>query len=611
MDTLAKWISVSTILLYGASAKPLDCTALFKDSQALIKGLKPYASEVYVHPANVTFVPVGDIAYPQPVPDLPEFCRFGAEYNTSTTSKFRFEVWLPDSKLWNVGVQIGNGGDMAIPMTKYGFAVASTNTESSQKLFAKANTGVPGLQATGRLPFLIPNHSTVFAKTVAKSYYGKSSKYNYWIGCSSGGKQGVKSAQMYPEDFDGVVAGARKYEYPSCFALSELWTIAAQWWPHLNGFTVHVNLLNANATTPGAVIPPSFFATLNKEIVDQCDKLDGVADGIITNPRLCKPDLSRVACGSANLSSYINQTNCLSQSQLVTLKAIYTNWTSSDGEFLFPTFEPGSEFGWPGTITGIPYGPARKIAFYTIGDVTDPGQTTAIDPNLRPFFGRGGKLMQYHGFADPLIPSGSSLWYYEHVRSFFKNEDLSNRYRLFMLPGVGHCSGGPGADSFGGPGQRSKSQGGSGQSLSFTPQYDMILATMDWVEKGVAPKSLVAVKYNNGNSAQGAAFTRLLCPYPQEAIYQGGDAKAASNSWSQKTVWISDGKWDGLFISVVVMKYYLPSNLGKVKLRSCSHDATDISKAQLICHYYTPEISLVLPGVKPSDLYSRRPLHAR
>ncbi|KAF8684546.1 tannase family [Rhizoctonia solani] len=532
MDTLAKWISVSTILLYGASAKPLDCTALFKDSQALIKGLKPYASEV--HPANVTFVPVGDIAYPQPVPDLPEFCRFGAEYNTSTTSKFRFEVWLPDSKLWNgrfafvsyvfsVNYTLAdyeweyrldaggvNYADMAIPMTKYGFAVASTNTghngTSGDGTFAISN---PESQID--FGHRAVHLSTVFAKTVAKSYYGKSSKYNYWIGCSSGGKQGKVFDQLDNPYFDGVVAGA-----------------PAQWWPHLNGFTVHVNLLNANATTPGAVIPPPFFATLNKVILDQCDKLDGVADGIITNPRLCKPDLSRVACGSANLSSYINQTNCLSQSQLVTLKAIYTNWTSSDGEFLFPTFEPGSEFGWPGTITGIPYGPAPDFFSYQvlnktsvqtlqinqtelerltkIGDVTDPGQTTAIDPNLRPFFGRGGKLMQYHGFADPLIPSGSSLWYYEHVRSFFKNEDLSNRYRLFMLPGVGHCSGGPGADSFGGPGQRSKSQGGSGQSLSFTPQYDMILATMDWVEKGVAPKSLVA-----------------------ETIYQGGDAKAASS----------------------------------------------------------------------------------
>lgn len=174
-----------------------------------------------------------------------------------------------------------------------------------------------------------------------------------------------------------------------------------------------------------------------------------------------------------------------------------------------------------------------------IADATDPGQTNAIDPNLKPFFNRGGKLMQYHGFADPLIPwvqycsafrvlvlkflvtrSGSSLWYYEHVRSYFKNVDLSNKYRLFMLPGVGHCSGGPGADSFGGPSQWSVSQGGSGQSVSFDTEHDMILATMKWVEKGVVPKSLVGAKYVNSNRTLGTTFTRLFCPYPQvSSIY--------------------------------------------------------------------------------------------
>jgi feruloyl esterase len=114
-----------------------------------------------------------------------------------------------------------------------------------------------------------------------------------------------------------------------------------------------------------------------------------------------------------------------------------------------------------------------------------------------------------------IIRSGSSLWYYEHVRSYFKKADLSDKYRLFMLPGVGHCGGGPGADAFGGPGQGSISQGSSGQSLLFDAEHDMILATMKWVEKGIAPKSLVGAKYINSNQALGTAFTRLFCPYPQ------------------------------------------------------------------------------------------------
>ncbi|KAJ1302703.1 hypothetical protein OPQ81_003018 [Rhizoctonia solani] len=522
MDTLTKWLSISGFLLYGAVAKPLDCAALFNNSRTLIKGLKPYVTEV--HPANVTFVPVGNVAYPQPVPDLPEFCRFGAEYNTSIKSKFRFELWLPKSDHWNGRFAfIGNGGDaggvnygdMAIPLAKYGFAVASTDTGHNGTAF-DGTFAISNPESQIDFGHRAVHLSTVFAKVVATAYYGKNSKYNYWIGCSSGGKQGVKSAQMYPEDFDGVIAGA-----------------PAQWWPHLNGFTTHVNLLNAKATTPGA-----------------CDKLDGVANGIITNPRLCKPDVTRLACGSANTSPYVNASNCLSSSQLVTLKAIYANWTSSNGEFLFPTFEPGSEFGWSGTVNGVPFGPAPDYFSYQvlnrtsvqslqinetelqrltkIADATDPGQTNAIDPNLSPFFKRGGKLMQYHGFADPLIPSGSSLWYYEHVRSYFKNADISDRYRLFMLPGVSHCSGGPGADAFGGPGQRSASQGSAGQSLSFTPQYDMILATMNWVEKGVVPSSLIGAKYGS-SGAQSVVFTQLFCPYPQEAIYRGGDVNLASS----------------------------------------------------------------------------------
>lgn len=539
---LVKWLSFSTALLHGSSAyKLLDCPGLFNASKAVIPGLNPYVAAV--HPANVTFsTPDAGPAYPQPVPDLPEFCRFGADFNTSKVSKVRFEIWLPRSDHWNGRFAfVGNGGDaggvnypdMGIPLSKYGFAVASTNT------------GHNGTSADGSFAISNPESqidfghravhlSTTYAKAIAALYYGKKPTYNYWIGCSSGGKQGVKSAQMYPADFDGVVAGA-----------------PAQWWTHLNGFTTHVNLLNAATTTPGAVIPPSFFTALNQEVTSQCDLLDGVADGIITNPRLCKPDLSRVACGSSNSSPYVNAANCLSAPQLVTLKAIYTNWTSTSGGFLFPTFEPGSESGWGFTVNGIPFGPAPDYFSYQvlnktsvstlqtnetelqglvkIADATDPGQTNAIDPNLSPFFNRGGKLLQYHGFADPLIPSGSSLWYYEHVRNYFKDADLSDKYRLFMVPGVNHCGGGPGADAFGGPGQRSVSEGGSGQSLTFDAQHDMILATMQWVEKGVAPQSIISAKYVASNRTMGTAFTRLLCPYPQEGVYKSGDANNASS----------------------------------------------------------------------------------
>ncbi|KAG8737319.1 hypothetical protein FRC10_008359, partial [Ceratobasidium sp. 414] len=427
-DMIFTWLSISAII-HGVFANKLDCPGLFDSSKTLINGLKPYVAAI--HPANVTFsTPDASPAYPQPVPDLPEFCRFGAEFNTSKTSKFRFEVWLPTSEHWN-----GRFAFVSI-------IVSSRRADMVTLLRPQVGNGgdAGGVNYPIDFGHRAVHLSTTFAKTIAQAYYGQKPKYNYWIGCSSGGKQGVKSAQMYPSDFDGVVAGA-----------------PAQWWPHLNGFTMHINMLNANTTTPGAVISASLFTALNNEVISQCDRLDGVSDGILTNPRLCKPDLSRVACGSTNLSSYFSPSSCFSQPQMVTLKAIYANWTSNSGEFLFPTFEPGSESGWGFTISGNPYGPAPDYFSYqvlnktsrynlqinetelqrltAIGDATDPGQTNAVNPNLRPFFDRGGKLLQYHGFADPLIPSGSSLWYYEHVRSYFKNVDISDKYRLFMVPG--------------------------------------------------------------------------------------------------------------------------------------------------------------------------------
>ncbi|CAE6427739.1 unnamed protein product [Rhizoctonia solani] len=373
--------------------------------------------------------------------------------------------------------------------------------------------------------------SAVFSKQIVELYYRRKAKFNYWIGCSSGGKQGMKSAQTYPEDFDGVVAGA-----------------PAQWWSRLNGFAIHVNMLNSDSSKPGAIIPTSFFQILYREVTSQCDGLDGVHDGIIANPRRCKPDLARVACKSPSRSPFVDSITCLSDEQVDTLAGIYQNWTSISGDLLHPTAEPGSEFGWELSVSGIPVAIARDYFSYqvlnktssfnlqvnetrlqqltAIADGTDPGQINAINPNLEPFFRRGGKLMHYHGWADPLIPAGTSVWYYEHVRDYFKREDVGKGYRLFMLPGVGHCGGGPGANAFGGAGQKGITRGGQGQSHVFDARHDMILATMAWVEKDVPPESLVGVKYVNDNVTLGTEFNRLFCPYPQEAIYKGGDVNS-------------------------------------------------------------------------------------
>ncbi|KAG8756064.1 hypothetical protein FRC11_005558 [Ceratobasidium sp. 423] len=518
-----------------------DCSSLLAESRSLISGLQPYAAQSY--PAGTTFsTEDASLQYNSPVPNLISFCRFGAEYNTSAHSKFRFEVWMPSPEKWNGRFAfVGNGGyaggvnypDMGTPLSKYGFAVASTDTgHNGTSADGSFTIGNPETQID--FGYRAVHLSTEFSKKIVKHYYGKAASYNYWIGCSSGGKQGMKSIQKYPEDYDGVVAGA-----------------PAQWWTHLSGFLVHVNLLNAKNTTPGAIIPTSFFPALFDEVTSQCDEIDGVKDGIITNPRRCKPNLSNLACGANTPSAFVNSSTCLSEKQMSTLEAIRSNWTSSSGEFLFTTVEPGSEFGWNGTVTGVPYQVGSDYFLYQVlnktsistlsvnetgiqallkvADETNPGDIDAMNPDLRPFFKRGGKLMQFHGFGDPLIPAGSSLVYYEKVRSFFNHTDLSDSYNLFMVPGMAHCRDGPGANAFGASSQRDASLGGAGQSLKFDAEHDMILATIDWVEKGRVPKSIVTTRWKDSNITNGPDYTRLLCPYPQEGIFKGGDNKNASN----------------------------------------------------------------------------------
>jgi hypothetical protein len=180
-----------------------------------------------------------------------------------------------------------------------------------------------------------------------------------------------------------------------------------------------------------------------------------------------------------------------------------------------------------------------------IGDETDPGQGNAVNPHLTPFFQRGGKLMAYHGSADMNIPyalwfpysdisnqpvlfrSGSSTHYYERLQTYYNSStDLRNYYRLFLVPGMGHCEGGNGADGFGRPQQQSN---GQGQSLVFDAEHDAILALMRWVENGTAPDQIISAKYVDNDKSQGVEFTRLLCPYPQEGKYLSGDVNNSTS----------------------------------------------------------------------------------
>ncbi|KDE02259.1 hypothetical protein MVLG_07172, partial [Microbotryum lychnidis-dioicae p1A1 Lamole] len=511
-----------------------------------------YATEHYS--ANSTFSPSGPSrSYSDPVPGLAAFCRFGAEIQTSSQSKvrhsrewhlpdaglllwlsrffgtrellqIRFEVWMPDN--WSRRfAMVGNGGDagsvnypdMSVPLTKYNFAVASTDTGHS----GWANDGTFAISnPESQIDFghrAVHLTATYSKKLIASYYGGGGASYSYWIGCSCGGRQGLKEIQLYADTFEGVLAGA-----------------GAHWLPHLHGQTYRLNAF-VNKIGSTGYLTAANYATIGTEVLKQCDVLgqDKLKDGIITDPTKCSPKLEGLLCSAKGA----NKATCLSQAQIETMYTIWADWKSSTGlatgpggTNYFPGFQPGSESYSSGfSVTGTPFSVAPDYFNYQvlnktsvqpftvdseadfekllkIADDTDPGQTNANDPNIRDFLSRG-KLMTYVGLADTLIPAGSTLLYYDRVKAKLGNVDES--FRLFAIPGMSHCGGGNSAFNLGQASQSDISLGGNLQSANFTAKYDMILALIQWVEKNQAPDSLVGVNYVNGDKRQGVAFERL------------------------------------------------------------------------------------------------------
>ncbi|KAG9103754.1 hypothetical protein FRC07_009928, partial [Ceratobasidium sp. 392] len=299
--------------------------------------------------------------------------------------------------------------DMGVSLTKYGFAVAGTNTghngTSNDGTFAISN---PESQID--FGYRAVHLSTIFSKRITEEYYKKKPLYSYWTGCSSGGKQGMKEIQEFPEDYDGIAISA-----------------PGQWWSRTCGYLVHTFKLNNGPAPSTQNVPASFFPIWAQEVLAQCDGLDGIKDSIITDPHLCKPDTSTVVCGSPKPSPFVNASTCITRAQAKTIDSVYQNWTSASGELISPTYLPGSEAGWGITLGETPFQLAPDYFLYQVynytsvqptlqvnetelerithlAETTDPGRINAINPNLKPFFKHGGKLLEFHGLADPLVP---------------------------------------------------------------------------------------------------------------------------------------------------------------------------------------------------------------
>jgi Tannase and feruloyl esterase len=460
---------------------------------------------------------------------LPEFCRIVAHAKPSADSDIPIEVWMPLAG-WN-GKLIGlsNGGfagqidfrSLGASIAK-GYAAAATDTgHSGSPIDASWALGHP--EKVVDFGHRGIHEMTLIAKLVVQQYFGSAPRRSYFTGCSDGGREALMEAQRYPDDYDGILAGA-----PANF-----------WTGLLSLAVVDTQALTAS---PASFIPPAKIPTIANAVLAACDKLDGVADGILNDPRQCHFDPASIECKAGD-----NSDKCLTTAQVSALKQIYAGMQDSKGRTIFPGYLPGAEEGgggWQVWITG-PAPVKSAMASFGIGyysnmvyeksDWTYKSFTVdgglqaakektaaaldAVNPDLTPFRTGGGKLILYHGWDDPAIPALNSVNYYQDVIAKMGRADTDSFARLYMVPGMQHCGGGTGPDNF----------GASVGALSDDPEHNVLVALENWVEKGTAPTIIIATKTAAG--PEGAAtMTRPLCPYPQSAKYKGsGDPNRAEN----------------------------------------------------------------------------------
>jgi feruloyl esterase len=439
----------------------------------------------------------GGGAPPAPAIHLPAHCRVAAVLKPSSDSHIEMEVWMP-AENWNGKFQaVGNGGwagtisyaAMATALQE-GYATASNDTGH------KGGSAVFAIDHPEKLvdfAYRAVHEMTVQSKAIIGRFYNRPARLSYWNGCSTGGRQGLMAAQKYPDDFDAIVAGA-----------------PANYHTHLHTWDLSVSV--PLAKNPAAVLAPAKLQLVNTAVTNACDALDGVKDGLLTDPRACKFDVAALQCKSGDGD------NCLTAAQVETAKRIYAPARTSAGEVVFPGKAPGSELGWAlnQSVSALPagsfmvaYNDAKwdALSFNLDRDlrVVDEKVGTlvnAVNPDLRAFKARGGKLLLYHGWNDTAISPGNAIDYYTSVLKKMggKQDDF---VRLFMAPGMNHCGGGVGPN-----------------------QVNWMAALERWRESGDAPGRIDAYRVANNR----VDMTRPLCPYPQVAQYKGtGSTNDAGN----------------------------------------------------------------------------------
>jgi len=459
----------------------------------------------------------GQVAFPYK--NLPAFCRVQGVIKPTEDSQIGFEVWLPAAGWNNRYEGIGNGGfagsiDYGALADAVGNGYAASSTDTGHKaVVIDARWALNHPEKINDFGYRAIHATAENAKAIIAAFYGGRPRHSYFSSCSNGGRQALMEAQRYPSDYDGILAGA-----------------PANDWTHLlaNSASEDTFLNDAASRIPASKVPAIQAATLAA-----CDAEDGVKDGIINNPSSCQFDPSQLLCKEADSDA------CLTAPQVESLRKLYAGSHDANGKVIFPGRLPGGEGGpngWALWITGAAPGTSLMHAFSTgffsnmlfsnsawdyrtfqldrdtkkaDDDLAFP--LNATDPDLRRFQERGGKLIVYHGWNDPAISPLNSIDYLHSVQDKMGAKQTDQFMRLYLVPGMQHCSGGPGPDSF-----------GQDRVDAAAPEHSVSKALERWVENGEAPNQIVATKYKAATDpASGVARTRPLCPYPQVAQYSG------------------------------------------------------------------------------------------
>jgi Tannase and feruloyl esterase len=454
-------------------------------------------------PANTTITSVAAVPSEG---EVPAYCRVEGFVDTEIT----FELRLPTT--WNEKfLFLGSGGLAGVPPSDQ-FAGAAGNLQSGYAVVA-TDTGHRG-EISGDLTSPVYDASWALndperqinwahrsihvvaeaAKSIIEAHYGQPQRFSYFSGCSGGGRQAVMTAQRYPEDFDGIVAGA-------------------PWLRVTNQVMAWTSILQTLAESP---VAPSKLPVIADAVMAACDATDGLADNQVTDPRRCDFDPRELACEGENGA------NCLTDPELDSVLKIYRGPSTSDGERLFPGLVPGGEdLLWPNAIvdpeTGGPgqllgFLPDQFLRYFVFGPDYDlltfdfdldpwllepAGELFNVEADLSAFRAAGGKLIMWHGWNDPRLSPWDSIRYRHDVIHELRRPPrvIEGFFRLFMAPGVGHCGGGDAPN-----------------------MLDPLAALEDWVEDDMAPERIIASQIDdNGDTVR----TRPLCVYPKVAAYEG------------------------------------------------------------------------------------------